>query len=311
MRVRGVLAVLVMSVAMGAATRIWAFPTKSGSKAQGYLGVDVRDLNEEELAALRLKDAHGAEIVRLDHDGPACKAGLREHDVILQMDTRTIEGQEQFRRMLHETPAGRTVTLGVLREGQQITIKATMANRDEVMRQAWEQHLTVVDPDGPPPADGPGGHVGGAGMGFLHGGLTTKESTKSHGFLGTMLGAPYTGAEVEPIGPQLGEFFGVQSGAGLLVKSVDADSPAALAGIRAGDVVIKANAVTMSSENDWTRTLHESRGKAMPVLLLRDKKEQTISLTPDPKRKARVERPKDGEPDEAMLGRMDLLHGRD
>ncbi len=141
-------------------------------------------------------------------------------------------------------------------------------------------------------------------MGFLHGGT----SPKSRSFLGTMLGAPYIGAVVEPVGAQLGEFFGVPSGVGLLVKSVDPNSPAALAGMRAGDVVLKANQSSMATENDWTKSLHESKGREMPVLVLREKKEQMLMLTPDAKRKAMMRMPNSGGTDEeARLAGMDLL----
>lgn len=316
MRRRFGLVVLVATLAMGTVTLAWSFPAKGGAGriAQGYLGVDIRDLSDEQIAALKLTDVRGAEVVRLDHDGPACKAGVREHDVVIQMDGHGIDGQDQFRRMLHETPAGRTVTLLIVRDGQQQTLKATMANREEVERMAWEQHIAVVDPDdvGPPPpvSEGPSGRVGGAGLGFLHGG---SSSGKNRSFLGTMLGAPYTGAVVEPITPQLGEFFGVQSGVGLLVKSIEASSPAAVAGMRAGDVVLKANQATMSTESDWTRSLHENRGRQIPIMVLRDRKEQTLSLTPDAKRKSKLERPGApwNAPDEIMLARMDLLLGQD
>lgn len=308
-----VVAVVVVSIAIGAATRVWASPGRGGSgrSAQGYLGVDVRDLTDDEMNALKIKEARGAEIVRLDHDGPACKAGVREHDVVLQMDGRAVEGQEQFRRMLRDAPAGRVVALVVLREGQQQTLRATMANREEVERQAWEQHMTVVDPDGPtpPPQNGPGGHVR-SGMGFLHGPPSGSmvPAGKGRSFLGTMLGAPYIGAVVEPVGPQLGEFFGVPSGVGLLVKSVEANSPAAEAGMRAGDVVIKANQNVMSTENDWMKSVHENKGHAMPVLVLREKREQTLTLIPDAKRKAMVQTP-EGDPvvDDARLSGMNLL----
>ena len=315
MRRQVLVVVLVVSVAVGAATRVLASPGRMGTRtAQGYLGVDVRDLTDDELNALKIKDARGAEITRLDHDGPACKAGVREHDVVLQIDGRAVEGQEQFRRTLHETPAGRTVTLLVLRDGQQQTLKATLGNREEVERLAWDQHMTVVDPDGTPvtpapPAAEPSGRTR-SGLGFLHGGSATMEPNggKSRSFLGTMLGAPYIGAVVEPVGPQLGQFFGVPSGVGLLVKSVDANSPAAVAGMRAGDVVIKANQMTMTTESDWTKSVHENKGRAIPVLVLREKKEQTLTLTPDAKRKASVQVPQGGQPlDDAKLTGMDLL----
>ena len=300
MRRRAVVAVLVVSLAFGAAAKMRAMRSSGGANgrsAQGYLGVDVRDLSDDELNQLKIKDVRAAEIVRLDHDGPACKAGVRERDVVLQMDGQPIEGREQFRRLLHDEPAGHVVVLVILRDGQQQTVRATMANREEVEREAWQQHIAVVDPEGaatsPAPAaeatNRPSGHA----LGFLHGGSAASEpgTGKSRGFLGTMLGAPYIGAVVEPIGPQLGEFFGVPSGVGLLVKRVELNSPAAEAGMRAGDVVLKANQMPMATESDWTKSLHENKGRAMPVLVLRERKEQTLTLTPDTKRRASLTRP--------------------
>ncbi len=41
------------------------------------------NVTEEQAAALKLKDVHGVEITGVDHDAPACKAGLEVHDVIL------------------------------------------------------------------------------------------------------------------------------------------------------------------------------------------------------------------------------------
>ena len=72
MRRQVLVAVLVVSVAVSSATRMWASPGKAGTRStQGYLGVDVRDLTDDELNSLKIRDVRGAEITRLDHDGPA------------------------------------------------------------------------------------------------------------------------------------------------------------------------------------------------------------------------------------------------
>src|SRR5579875_3217805 len=71
--------------------------------SQGYLGVELHEIDNDRAAALHLKDPHGAEIATLDHDGPASKAGLKPHDVILEMNGQRIEGAEQLKRMLRET----------------------------------------------------------------------------------------------------------------------------------------------------------------------------------------------------------------
>ena len=273
----------------------------TNSRTQGYLGVDIRDVGDDQLAALKMKEAHGAEVIHVDHDGPAGKVGLREHDVILQMNGTAIEGEDQLRRMLRETPAGRTATLIISRDGQQLTVTTRLANKLEVERQAWEGHWTVPVPAeegaaaASPAAAGSGSGSGSGsssakGQGFF----SSSVARGSHNLIATMTGSSYTGALVENMGPQLAEFFG-SPGAGVLVHSVDADSPAAKAGLHAGDVVVRANSVKMATSSDWMKVVRENRGKSMEVVVLRDKKEQTLTLVPDGKKRSSVDSQKERE----------------
>src|SRR5689334_12513920 len=125
----------------------WRLVLVAGNRsAKGYLGVDFRDLSQDQISSLKLKDGRGVEVVMIDHDGPACKAGLREHDVILQMDGQAIENEDQLRRILHESSPGRRIALVVSRDGQQQTYQVTLANRSEIERKAWSQHFVVPDP---------------------------------------------------------------------------------------------------------------------------------------------------------------------
>lgn len=278
-----VAAVLCVPPAAHAAKGHWLHSSANRS-TQGYLGIDIRDVTPDQVKPLKLTEAKGAEIIDVDHDGPACKAGLELHDVILQMNGQKIENQEQLRELLRAIPAGRTVTLVISRNGQQQTISTQMANREEVEREAWQQRYRV-----PAPAS-----IGGAvvGNGFLKSSppapsAATAEPKGHRDFLGMsmILGSSFTGAKLEVMGPQLAEYFGVQ-GAGLLVRSVDSNSPADAAGMKAGDVVVRINQIPVASGNDWTRTVRENRGKPLPVVVLRDKHERTLTLTPDSKKRS-------------------------
>lgn len=264
----------------------------AGRTPHGYLGVVISDVNPNKVASLKLKDARGAEIVHVDHDGPAGKLGLLQHDVILEMNGQQIEGQEQLRRMLREMPAGRSVTLVISRDGQQQTMTTQLANREEVARRAWEQHLVVPAPD---PDNGSAPHVG---SGFLHSDTLSGLGARAHrDLLGstTVLNASFTGAQLEVMGPQLAEFFGVEGDAGLLVRSVEANSPAAIAGLRAGDVVVRVNRIAVTSGNEWSKTIHQNKGKPVELGVLRDRREQTLTITPDNKKRSSVVWPlKDG-----------------
>jgi serine protease Do len=257
--------------------------------SQGYLGVEMRDIDNDRATALKLKDAGGAEITYIDHDAPAGKVGLRVHDVVLQMNGQQVQSVEQLRRMLRETPAGRSVTLLISRDGQQQTINVQLADRAKVEQNAWPRHAVLPDPDEDsqtavvvPPSKG---------------------SRAGNSFLGAIvLGSPTVGAELDPLGSQLAEYFGVKDGQGLLVKRVAENSPASTAGLKAGDVITKVNGESMPTLNTWYHALHANRGKQMQVTIVRNHKEQTLSMQAgDPKHKGELSWP------EIEMGPIDLI----
>jgi C-terminal processing protease CtpA/Prc len=273
-----------MSATLGQQMLTAAMGEAHARAAQGYLGIEMRDVSEDQLGTLKLKEARGAEITNLDHDGPACKAGMRMHDVILQMNGQLVENDDQLRRMLKDMPVGRSVSFVISRDGQTQTMTMQTADRRTVGLQAWEAHYTV-------PAPGPSGVV--RGNTFLDSKSANPNATpapKEHrDLLGTetiILSSSFTGAKLEVMGPQLAEFFGATAGGGLLVRSVDTNSPADDAGMKAGDVVVKINSISVANGTDWTKTVHDNKGKPVPVVVLRDKHEQTLTLTPDGKKRS-------------------------
>lgn len=267
-----------------------------GVASQSYLGVDVRDVTEDQVSVLKLKEAKGAEVMRVDHDGPAGKMGLRTHDVVMQMNGTAIEGQEQIRRMMHETPPGHAVVLVISRDGQQMTVTAQMADRNEVERQAWEQHVTssAALPGPQAPVSGLPGEdeatLVGPGSG---GGVPVPGSRYGKSFMGTLLMTTptYTGVMLERMSSQLATFFGAPVGSGLLVRSVAENSPAAMAGLRAGDVVVRANSRGVGTMTDWAKAIHEAKGRPVTVVVMRDRAEKTFTLTPDGKKRSSLEMP--------------------
>ena len=113
-----------------------AFPAKILARSS-YLGVDIADITSDRLGALKLKEEQGVEVTMVDQDAPAGKAGIKEHDVILTMNGTAIESKTQLQRMIHETPAGRVVTLGLSRDGQPMTIKVQLADRRNEFAHMW------------------------------------------------------------------------------------------------------------------------------------------------------------------------------
>jgi serine protease Do len=231
------------------------------SATQGYLGVGMRDVDTERAGQLKLKEARGVEVTTIDHDAPASKAGLRLHDVILGMNGQAIVGQAQLTRMLHDTPAGHAVTLLISRDGQQWTITVQLADRATIEADAWSQHIPVPDPDSN------GSQTAGTGSSFGNG---IFSSLTSNPF--------YTGLDLDMLGPQLANYFGVHDGQGLLITRVDDNSPAAAAGLRAGDVITKVNGANIATTSQWVHTIHANRGKPVQLTVIRDKHEGTVNM---------------------------------
>jgi S1-C subfamily serine protease len=250
--------------------------------SQGYLGVDLKDVDPDKAAALKLKKGRGVEIVALDHDAPAAKAGLRAHDIILQMNGGPVEDCEQLKRLLRKQPPGRTVAFVIGRDGASINVSVQLADRVRLEQQAWSQHFSVPEPASAEPVSEtpanasqvPDRQVAGA-QSFVSGG-----SSGGSRFLGTLMpNSLYVGADVNPVRSQLAGYFGVTSGTGLLVENVDNQSPAFRAGLRAGDVILRVNATPMITRNDWLKMIRNNRGKQVQVTIMRDKQEQTLTMS--------------------------------
>lgn len=241
----------------------WGYSSEDSGGAS-YLGVDTRDITADRLAALHLNDETGVEVTMVDQDAPAGKAGLKEHDVILSLNGEPVQSVEELRRMIHEIPAGRVINLKISRNGQPMTVKVQLGERSK-----------------------------GIGYGYGYG-----QDAKSFHFempaLPAMPAMPdldipmsivvvhssaRSGLMVENLTPQLGDFFGVKNGAGVLIRSVEKGSRADKAGFRAGDVIVKINGEPVHDSGDFSHALRERKNNSVNVGILRDKREQTITLT--------------------------------
>src|ERR1035437_39431 len=231
----------------------WSFDVEEGG-GSSYLGVDIADVSPERLGELKLKEEHGAEVTMVDQDAPAGKAGLHEHDVIVSLNGTAVESAAQLRRMIKETPAGRVVNLGISRDGQPMTIKVQLADRHKSM--TWQMPEMPKPPQMPtlPDFDLPVSVV------VVHSGL-------------------HSGLMVENITPQLGEFFGVKGGNGVLVRSVEKGSRGEKAGVHAGDVGVKVNGQPVHDTCAFTHALRSSPSRGAAVTVMREKREQNLTLT--------------------------------
>src|SRR5580704_11785900 len=99
------------------------------SGASSFLGVGVAEIDSERVKALNLKEERGVEVKSVDDDSPAAKAGVKVGDVIVEYNGQRVEGDEQFVRLVQETPVGRQAKLVIWRAGATQTVTATIGVR--------------------------------------------------------------------------------------------------------------------------------------------------------------------------------------
>ena len=238
----------------GAVTVAGAVPAGAApsSDEDSYLGIGPRDITPNRVAQLKLKDDSGVEVTEMDHDAPAAKAGVKVGDVILNFNGQKVENAEQLKHLIHETPAGRTVQLGISRNGESVNLAVTLGSR---------RHMIAVYPKSP--------NLGNPGNGFF--------DNPPDMSMNILQASSKSGLLVENLTPQLGDFLGVRNGNGVLVRSVEKGSPAEAAGLRAGDVIVRIEKDSVGDMSDWHRLTHKRNGKTA-LGVVRDKREQSFTM---------------------------------
>ena len=233
------------------------FALSGGHASQSYLGVGVVEIDSGRARALNLKEERGVEVTRIEDESPASKAGLKTGDVVLEYNGQSIEGYEQFARMVRETPAGRNVKLLISRGGSTQVLQTVIGSRKaHVESEDLGYFPKLAMPGMLPLPDFPG---------------PDAWNTLVPGRGGVL------GVEVEALSSQLGEYFGVKEG--VLVRSVAKDSAAARAGIKAGDVLLKIDENRVTTPAEVSTWLRSARAKnTVSIALMRDHRELVIQV---------------------------------
>ncbi len=241
-----------------------------------YLGVQTVDVTKENFSRFGLSEVRGVAVDKVLKDSPAEKAGLQNNDVIIRFDGESVTSVNKLTRLIREVAPDHKVNLTVLRGGSERNIEVTIGKRDfnfntgGVIRGElpnFENFPTV-----PNVMTVPRGQISPMPRIGIGDGNVFVWSTGANRQIGVTLTS---------LSKQLADYFGVADGKGLLINEVRADSPAAKAGLKAGDVIVEADGKKIENNSDLIKTLNEKKEGSVSITVIRDKNRQTFTVEPE------------------------------
>jgi membrane-associated protease RseP (regulator of RpoE activity) len=228
-------------------------------EGSAHLGVTLRDVTVEKARELKLPGEYGALVASVEEDSAAAKAGLQKGDVIVEFAGERVRSAAQLRRLIHETPAGRTVNLQVIRDGQSRTLSAKLqGHTNSFYFQAPDVHIPQIE---------------------INPNMMAPFNNRNFTFM--LSGRPTLGVTGEELTSQLAGYFGVKQGKGVLVSEVLAGSPAAQAGLKAGDVIVAVDGKEVTTVAELRKAVELKSGedtRKLNLTVVRDHHEQTLPV---------------------------------
>lgn len=248
-----------------------------------YLGVETADVTKENFSKLGLLEVRGVAIEKVMDGSPAQTAGLQSGDVILKFDGEYVTSVRKLTRMIGEVAPDHQVRISVLRGGSERDLNVTLGKRPTPK---FESGVFGTAPGRlgrlnfppmapmPPMADMP--NLPPMSEVPLY---RTYPGDDRDVLIIRGAGGRRIGVGITSLTKQLAEHFGVDGGA--MVNNVRENSPAAKAGLKAGDIIIEADGKPVKSDVDLIRSLGGKKEGNIVFTIVRDGSRQTIPVTPE------------------------------
>lgn len=274
---------VVGSAAVSAQETIIAPKDKVEKKAQSfvltapfersYLGIQTVEITKENYAKFGLAQVRGVGVEKVVENSPAANAGLQNGDVIVRFEGEEIKSVLKLTRLIGEVAPEQIAKVTVLRGGSEREFNVTLGKREfpqlptgnfrfENMPALPALPRTPQAQTVPLPSFGSGDgnnvFIWRGAAGYRQIGVGTIALTK-----------------------QLGDYFGVPEGRGLLINNVRENSPAANAGLKAGDIIVEVEGKEVKGQTDLIRALGEKKEGDVSLTIVRDRNRQTVRVTPE------------------------------
>ncbi len=243
----------------------------------GYLGVQAEEVTKDNIAKFRLRDVKGVGVESVVDGSPAQTAGLQKGDVIVKLNGEDITSSRKLTRLVSEISPDHQARLTIVRNGSEREITVTVGKRPGfkfedgafagVMAPLGRMEIPQM-PDMPNLERLPRGDWAQLPPGAPDAPLAFAFGTRRQ-----------IGAGLMSLSKQLAAHYGVEGGS--LVSDVRENSPAAKAGLKAGDIIVEVEGKSLTGDGDLVRAIAEKKDGPITLTIVRDRNRQTISVTPE------------------------------
>lgn len=184
----------------------------TGEVQRGFLGVEMQGLDEQTAKTIGSPVTEGALIVNVIEDSAAAKAGLKPYDVVVKFGIRKVTDPTDLAKAVAASPIGEVQKMDVYRNGKKIELTATIGSKKNINLSAHQSSK----PDKNKSSDGSNLDL-----------LGVKLSRNKSGSFNFRFGSD-----------------------GVMVESVEPQSPAARSGLKPGDIILEVNKTAVASPKD-------------------------------------------------------------
>jgi serine protease Do len=217
----------------------------TGKVTRGFLGVVIQELTPELASSLNVQPGEGVLVATVGPKTPAAAAGIKQGDILQSFNGQAVKSVTGLRAAVARAKPGATVAAELLRDGKRVTLSVTLKE------QPHDMHASLA------PA-APGDEGGSAAPG--------TESV--------------LGMTLQALTPPLAEQLGYQGKEGVVVTDVEADSPAADAGLQQGAIILAVNRHPVKAPAEVVEQVKQTpAGKATLLLARLGQADRYIALS--------------------------------
>jgi len=247
----GLLVIITLALILGGT----AMAEKYSSVKSSWMGVYTQEIDDDIIEAFDLDRTTGALVVDVVDDSPADKAGLRAKDIIISYNGEKVTGSEELIDLVRHSDIGQKIEIVYDRNGKEKTTTVEIGRRPK---------SPDTDRD----------------MAFWNG--THAPHIINRNFAYSAASDSYIGTAIQDLNDQLGDYFGVKDGEGVLITEIFKDSPAEEAGLKAGDVIVGVDGENVAESRDLIDIIADKEeGDVVDITYLRKGAKNSVKVTVD------------------------------